>query len=105
MLNRKSLNTLQRSRTIKRLRKKKKIDDTFDIQHIFMKDFLQHLNVEEEKKKNQIKFKSKKCVIQDKKKVKNQTSLKSIYAIDGELYFKKDKTRNENYLYTHIIYT
>jgi hypothetical protein len=31
-------------------KKDKKIDDTFDIQHIFMKDFLQHLNVEEEKK-------------------------------------------------------
>lgn len=42
---------LQRSRTIKRLRKTK-IDDTFDIQHIFMKDFLQHLNAKEEKSEN-----------------------------------------------------
>lgn len=43
--------------------KKIKIDDTFDIQHIFMKDFLQHLNAEEEKKKISKNFKSKKCVI------------------------------------------
>lgn len=69
MLNLKSLNTLQRSRTIKTFtenKKKIKIDDTFDIQHIFMKDFLQHLNAEEEKKISK-NFKSKKCVIQDKK--------------------------------------
>lgn len=55
---------------------KQEIDDTFDIQHIFMKNFLQHLKKEE---KFGLKFSN---VLFRKKKIWDQASLKSICAID-----------------------
>lgn len=72
---------------------KQEIDDTFDIQHIFMKNFLQHLKKEE---KFGLKFSN---VLFRKKK--NMRS--SIPKIDLRywLYFE---TRNE-IIYIHIIYT